>query len=155
MPMSPPEPLCEHARVSVVIPCYRDAATLGRALASLQSQTKRADEVIVVDDCSPEGELIRQVIAGFPGTIYLRNAENLGLAGTRNRGLQEATGDVVAFLDGIFALAGFISHLIGVGCDGGPGLTVNYLVGHPEGSFLGHPVYTVGVDGFLPCTDAG
>jgi glycosyltransferase involved in cell wall biosynthesis len=87
------------ARVSVVIPCYRDSATLARALASLESQTRRADEVIVVDDCSPEGEMIQQVIAGFPGTKYVRNAENLGLAGTRNRGLQEATGDIVAFLD--------------------------------------------------------
>ena len=99
MPMSPLQQSYEHARVSVIIPCYRDATTLGRALASLQAQTKRADEVIVVDDCSPEGELIRQVIAGFPGTIYVRNAENLGLAGTRNRGLQEASGDIVAFLD--------------------------------------------------------
>lgn len=97
MVMSPVLPCVP--RISVIIPCYRDAATLGRALTSLQKQTRHANEVIVVDDCSPESDLIREVIAGFPQTVYLRNATNLGLAGTRNRGLQEATGDIVAFLD--------------------------------------------------------
>lgn len=88
-----------HPRVSVVIPCYRDAATLGRALTSLQMQTRQADEVIVVDDCSPESDLIRRVLEDFPQTVYLRNPANLGLAGTRNRGLHAASGNIIAFLD--------------------------------------------------------
>ncbi len=87
------------SQVSVVIPCYRDAATLGRALLSLQRQTRPADEIIVVDDCSPEGEAIREVLKMFPQVRYLRNPINLGLAGTRNEGLSLATGDVVTFMD--------------------------------------------------------
>lgn len=86
-------------RLSVIIPCYLDAATLERALASLRAQTRPADEVIVVDDCSPQADRIREVLSGFPGTVYVRNAENLGLAGARNRGLKEAKSDIVAFLD--------------------------------------------------------
>ena len=86
-------------RVSVVIPCYRDAATLGRALMSLQAQTRLPEEIIVVDDFSPEEARIRAVVGGIPRVIYLRNTSNLGLAGTRNRGLQEASGEIVAFLD--------------------------------------------------------
>lgn len=82
-----------------MIPCYRDAATLGRALNSLQNQTRSADEIIVVDDCSPESAEIQKVIQLFPGVIYLRNQVNLGLAGTRNLGLSLATGDVVTFMD--------------------------------------------------------
>lgn len=83
----------------MLIPCYRDAATLGRALASVRAQTRPADEIIVVDDCSPEGALIQRVVEQFPGTIYLRNPENLGLAGARNRGLEAASGEITAFLD--------------------------------------------------------
>jgi glycosyltransferase involved in cell wall biosynthesis len=87
------------SRISVVIPCYRDSATLGRALASLQRQTRPADEIIVVDDCSPEGAEIQQVLEKFPQVRYVRNATNLGLAGTRNEGLSLVTCDVVTFMD--------------------------------------------------------
>jgi glycosyltransferase involved in cell wall biosynthesis len=82
-----------------VIPCYRDAATLGRALSSLQNQTRPADEIIVVDDCSPESAEIQNVLQLFPKVIYARNPVNIGLAGTRNRGLSLVSGDVVTFMD--------------------------------------------------------
>lgn len=86
-------------RLSVIVPCYRDSATLARALTSLERQTRPADEVIVVDDCSPEGDDIRRVLAGFPWATLVRNETNLGLAGARNEGLRRASGDIVAFLD--------------------------------------------------------
>lgn len=85
--------------VSLVIPCYRDAATLGRALSSVRAQTRPVDEVLVVDDCSPESAAIAAVLADFPEVRYLRNPVNLGLAGTRNAGLHAATGEIVTFLD--------------------------------------------------------
>lgn len=87
------------SRISVVIPCYRDSATLGRALLSLQRQTRLADEIIVVDDCSPEDAEIRQVLEKFPQVRYVRNPTNLGLAGTRNEGLSLVTSEVVTFMD--------------------------------------------------------
>ena len=85
--------------VSVVIPCYRDSATLGRAIRSVLAQTYRPIEVVVVNDCSPETVEIEGCLTEFPEVRYLRNERNLGLAATRNAGLVAATGDCVAFLD--------------------------------------------------------
>jgi glycosyltransferase involved in cell wall biosynthesis len=85
--------------VSVVIPCYKDSATLGRAIRSVQAQTHAPIELIIVNDCSPETEDIERCLAGFPEVRYLRNVRNLGLAATRNEGLKAATGEFIAFLD--------------------------------------------------------
>lgn len=86
-------------RVSVIIPCYKDAATLGKALDSVFAQSRLPEEVIVVNDASPETNQIEVVIAAYPNVRYFVNNTNLGLAATRNAGVQAATGDVVSFLD--------------------------------------------------------
>ena len=86
-------------RVSVIIPCYRDAATLGRALDSVYAQTRRVDEVVVVNDCSPESEEIEAVLRGYAHVTYIRNSRNVGLAASRNIGVHVATGEILSFLD--------------------------------------------------------
>jgi len=86
-------------RVSVIIPCYRDSATLGRALNSVCAQTRTVDEIVVVNDCSPESEAIEAVLRDYPHVVYIRNAKNLGLAASRNVGLYAVTGEIVSFLD--------------------------------------------------------
>ncbi len=85
--------------VSVIIPCYKDAATLARALDSVYAQTHMVDEVIVVNDDSPQTSAIESVLNEFPRVKYLVNTRNMGLAATRNIGVQAANGDVVCFLD--------------------------------------------------------
>jgi glycosyltransferase involved in cell wall biosynthesis len=85
--------------VSVVIPCYNDAATLARAIESVVKQTYVNIEIIVVNDCSPQTDLIEKCLSHYPQVCYLRNAVNIGLAATRNIGLNIANGDIVAFLD--------------------------------------------------------
>ena len=45
------------APVSVVVPCYRCKATIGRAIASVESQTQPPQEIILVDDASGDGTL--------------------------------------------------------------------------------------------------
>jgi glycosyltransferase involved in cell wall biosynthesis len=85
--------------VSVVIPCYKDAATLGRAIDSIYAQTYKVDEVIVVNDCSPESYEIETVVNNYKNIVYIKNASNIGLAATRNVGLYVSAGDVVCFLD--------------------------------------------------------
>ena len=89
----------ENASVSVVIPCYRDGAVLGRALDSIAGQTRPPEETIVVDDCSPETDLILAAIGNRANVRHVRNDSNLGLAASRNRGLAEAQGELVAFMD--------------------------------------------------------
>ena len=87
------------ARVSIIIPCYKDAATLGRALESVYAQTRQADEVVVVNDCSPQTAEIETVLQDFPHVVYVKNSRNRGLAATRNVGVRTATGDILSFLD--------------------------------------------------------
>ena len=81
--------------VSVVIPCYNQGHYLEEAMTSAVSGPHRV-EVIVVDDGSTDNT--PQVAARHPGVRYVRQ-ENRGLAAARNRGLAEATGDLVIFLD--------------------------------------------------------
>jgi glycosyltransferase involved in cell wall biosynthesis len=85
--------------VSLIIPCYKDALTLARALDSVFAQTHPVEEVIVVNDASPETEAIEAVLAAYPQVSYLVNPRNLGLAASRNKGVRAASGDVVCFLD--------------------------------------------------------
>lgn len=82
--------------VSVVLPCFGQAHFLPDALASLREQTCPPEQVIVVDDGSPDD--VSAAIEGFPEVRLIRQ-ENRGLGAARNRGLAEATGDFVVFLD--------------------------------------------------------
>lgn len=85
--------------VSVIIPCFRDSRTLGRAIDSVIAQTHPVDEIVVVNDCSPETEEIERVCSNYPGIVYVRNAVNLGLAASRNVGISVAVSDIISFLD--------------------------------------------------------
>jgi glycosyltransferase involved in cell wall biosynthesis len=83
--------------VSVVIPTYNRAGVVSRALTSLGSQTRPPDEVIVIDDGSND-DTERLIRHEFPAVRYLRQ-ENRGVAAARNRGIREARGEWLAFLD--------------------------------------------------------
>jgi len=81
-------------RISVVIPAYRCRESIGDVLKALLGQTLRPAEIIVVDDCSPDG--LHEALSPFHGDIvYLRNRVNSGLSKTYNHGLRSATGDYV------------------------------------------------------------
>jgi glycosyltransferase involved in cell wall biosynthesis len=85
--------------VSIIIPTYNRAEYLDRAVQSALSQTYNNIEVIVVDDASTDNTA--QVVRSFESEKlrYIRNEENIGAPRTRNRGLQEANGEFVNFLD--------------------------------------------------------
>src|SRR5262245_50985738 len=84
--------------VSVIIPLYNKATTVERTLASIDAQTIRDFEVIVVDDGSTDGSA--DLIAAWPEPrIRLIRQENAGPGAARNKGLAEANGRYVAFLD--------------------------------------------------------
>ena len=85
--------------VSVIIPAYNAASLIGRCIDSVLSQFGVDDvAVIVVDDGSTDetSGLVRGI--DDPRITILRQ-ENQGPAAARNRGLEEAAGDYVAFLD--------------------------------------------------------
>lgn len=83
--------------VSVIIPTYNSAPTLGRAIDSLLSQTRPADEIIVVNDGSTD-DTEALVARDYPQVRYHYQA-NAGLAATRNAGAALATGTLLALLD--------------------------------------------------------
>jgi len=82
--------------VSVIIPAYNAEAFLARAIRSVEGQSFRDYELIVVDDGSTDGTA--DVARGFNSVRYVRGSHQ-GEAGARNLGLEEATGELVAFVD--------------------------------------------------------
>ena len=83
--------------VAVIIPTYNRLATLGRALESVYTQSREADEVCVVDDGSIDGteEFVKQQ---YPDTIYIKQ-KNSGVSSARNIGVDLTTSKYLSFLD--------------------------------------------------------
>lgn len=84
--------------VSVIIPVYNVADYVGEALDSVFGQDYPNLEVIVVDDGSSDET--RTVLARYADRIHCIHQSNEGAAAARNRGLEQASGDYVTFLDG-------------------------------------------------------
>jgi glycosyltransferase involved in cell wall biosynthesis len=83
--------------VSVVIPVYNGAATIGDTLRSLLGQTASTPsfEIVVVDNGSDDGT--REIVGCFD--VILLEESTRGPAAARNRGLHHARGDIVAHCD--------------------------------------------------------
>ncbi len=83
--------------VSVVIPCFNAERYIAAAIRSVQDQHWSDLEIVVVDDGSTDGSA-ELVATSFPGVRLIRQA-NQGVAAARNRGVREARGNWIAFLD--------------------------------------------------------
>ncbi len=90
-------------RPSVVIPTYNRKDTLGRVLDALMHQTAQAEiaEILVVDDGSSDGtaSLVAEAAERSPTSIRYLGQENKGRSAARNRGIREAKGEILLFLD--------------------------------------------------------
>jgi len=82
--------------VSVIIPTFNRSLTTRRALESVLKQTHQNFELIVVDDGSSDES--DKTLAHIHGIRYIKQ-RHLGVSAARNRGLQEAQANLVAFLD--------------------------------------------------------
>jgi|GEM_PF-439517 len=124
--------------VSCIVPIYNVEKYLEEALDSVIAQSIGFEEnvqLILVNDGSPDGcaEICRDYRARFPENVVYIEQENQGVSAARNAGLDVATGEYVAFLDGDDRLNyGFFSECVSM-------LNMNV-----ECAFVGVGVFRIG-----------
>jgi glycosyltransferase involved in cell wall biosynthesis len=94
-------------RITAVMPAYNSSETIAAALQSVVAQTRLVQEIVVIDDASRDATA--QIAAAFkpvadplakaPRYRIIQQPANRGPAAARNRGLAEAQGEWIAFLD--------------------------------------------------------
>lgn len=120
--------------VSVVVPSYNAASTLGRCLVSAITQTVPPAEIIVIDDGSDDPTAIEEVVdnvrqRGVDGTELrlVRLAYNRGPGAARNAGWEEARQPYLAFLDSDDSWHPKKLEI-----------QLNYMLSRPDVAFSGH-----------------
>ena len=89
------------SKVSVIMPAYNAELYIEEAINSVLSQTYADWELIIIDDASLDKtvEIVNKIVAIDKRIVLYKNAENSGVSFTRNRGIDMATGEYIAFLD--------------------------------------------------------
>lgn len=93
--------ILEKPKVSVIMPAYNMERYIGDAIRSVQQQTYTNWELLIIDDGSTDstGEIVEQLAREDERIRFIRNERNIGVARTRNRGFELASGEYVALLD--------------------------------------------------------
>lgn len=87
----------KNSLVSVIIPTYNRGWIIKEAIDSVLAQDFEDFELIVVDDGSTDNT--PEVLDAYRGTIKVFRQKNKGVSAARNRGIAEASGRFIAFLD--------------------------------------------------------
>lgn len=92
--------------ISVVIPCYSHEKYLAETLQSILSQTTLPDELVIINDCSPDNseEIIMHFVEDNKekfsnGIQYIKNRENLGQATSLNIAIEKSSSDLIMILN--------------------------------------------------------
>ena len=83
--------------ISVIIPTYNRAERLGKSIDSVLNQSHQEFELIIVDDGSDDNTA--EVIESYSSDVVYLRQKNSGPAAARNRGIEKARYDLLAFLD--------------------------------------------------------
>jgi hypothetical protein len=94
---APPVAAGEAPLVSVIIPVHNGERFVADAVNSVLAQRYTSLEIIIIDDGSTDGT--EAAVRRLPCDVHYFKQENLGPAAARNRGIRDASGDFVAFLD--------------------------------------------------------
>lgn len=120
-------------RFSVIIPVYNAAHTIERCVESIENNTYKNIEIILIEDGSSDvsWEKCVELSERFDNIRIIRNKENRGVSYTRNRGLKVAAGEYTMFVDSddwidehyyekfkqiieryhpLFAICGYVNH---------------------------------------------
>ena len=87
--------------VSVVIPVYNPGEGIHKCIHMLRTQTLSNIEMLFVDDCGTDSSMdaVHKAAAEDSRIRILTNPENIGAGASRNRGLEEAIGEYLSFID--------------------------------------------------------
>jgi hypothetical protein len=96
-PAGPVPPAVAVPTISVVIPAFEAAATIGETVDSVLAQTSAPHEVIVVDDGSTDA--LDDALAPYGDAVRLLRLPHRGVAAARNAGTEAASGDFVLVVD--------------------------------------------------------
>jgi glycosyltransferase involved in cell wall biosynthesis len=85
--------------VTAILPNYNHSQFLRVSIGSLLNQTRPANELIIIDDASTDDSVavILDMVGESPNAKLVRNAKNIGVVASMNKGLANATGDIVFF----------------------------------------------------------
>lgn len=89
-------------KVSIIIPVYNVEKYIRRCLESVLKQTYHEIEIIIVDDCGQDQSMaiVEEIALQYPESIKIIYSEkNVGLGAARDKGMREATGEYIAFVD--------------------------------------------------------
>lgn len=86
--------------LSVVMPNYNHAEFISQALAAVLGQSRKPDEIVIVDDCSTDRSrsIIERAAAEEPRIRTIFNSANIGAIASINRGLKAARGEFVCLM---------------------------------------------------------
>lgn len=87
--------------LTIIVPIYNVEKYLTKCLLSIQNQTFKDFECLMIDDCSPDNsyKICKQFEQTDSRFKYIKKAKNEGLGFARNTGLDKAKGAYVAFID--------------------------------------------------------
>ena len=85
----------------MIVPVYNPGNGIRKCIQSLRDQTLKEIEIIFVDDCGSDRamEAVKKAASEDPRIRYLTNTENIGAGRSRNKGIKEAAGEYLSFVD--------------------------------------------------------
>ena len=89
------------ALVSVIIPYFRKKSFIQKTLLSVLNQTFKDFEIILIydDEIKEDLKLIKKIVGNNPKIKIIENNKNLGAGLSRNKGIKNSSGSIIAFLD--------------------------------------------------------
>ena len=87
--------------VTVILPTYNERENIALLVEGIVSHVQPAPEVLVVDDNSPDGtwQVVESLLLSHPTLRLIKRVDERGLTSAIRRGIAEARGDVVVWMD--------------------------------------------------------